>query len=222
MKKAARYGTYLSLTLLFLWGALYIAFVWVPARAVRAQAEEANKLTEEIGSTLSKVFNLVPESRDRTISFRITETNSIYELSTVSRKFTHSYEYATKWLGSKKRINLVGDYEAKAGIDLSTPLKIRVSPNGRVVSIQLPKAKLTSLTTLDEGAVSETSGVWNRISSRDKELALKALRKDAERMLEESDLLQQAEDRCFEQIKVRLEAGIVDPGVTVQTVDNLD
>lgn len=220
--KVKRFALYLGLMFFFILGVLYVTFVWVPKLAVQAQREEAGRVFNDVRAALSKVFNIEPESRDRTVSFHITETASIYELSTVSRKFTHTYMYSTKWMGSTKSIHLVGEYEAKAGIDLTTPLKVSVSPNGRVISIQLPKAKLTSLTTLEEGAVTEKNGYWNRVSSEDKEIALKALRKDAERVLAEGDLLKQAEERCFEQIKARLEAGVVDPGVVIRTVEWLD
>lgn len=220
--KVKRFALYLGLIFFFIVGITYVTFVWTPKQVVRVQAAEASRVLGKVTDALSRFFNTTPESHDRTISFHITETNSIYELSTVSRKFTHTYVYSTKWMGSTKSIHLVGEYEAKAGIDLSTPLKVNVSPNGRVVSIQLPDAKITAMTTLEEGAITEKSGWWNRISSEDKEIALKALRKDAERELNESDLLRQAEERCFEQIKARLEAGIVDPGVEIRTVSQLE
>lgn len=217
MKKTGRYALYLLLTFLFLGGLAYVCFVVIPAHMVDSQIDKAERVAHSIRKVMTDIYNVTAsESRDRTISFRITETNSIYELSTVSRKFTHSYEYSTKWLGSTKTIKLVGDYEIKAGIDLSQPLEITVSPEGKVVSLYLPEAMVTSFTPLEEQAIQEESGFWNRISSEDKEIALRSLREDARRVALEGDILQQAEQRCFEQIKARIEASVMDPGVIVK------
>lgn len=222
MKKTLAYTLALLATLLFIGAAGYILAVWLPQRALKEHTENALKTAERVSDFIRTTFNITPECHDRTIVCRIDRTESIFELSTVSRQFTHVYQYSTKWLGSRKMIELAGVYEAKAGIDLNYPLKMRVSGDGRKLSVEMPRASLHSLTTLEEKAVEEESGYWNRITSADKEIALRSLREDARRSLMETDILRQAELRCYQQLRGQLEkAGILN-SVTIEKVERLD
>lgn len=194
MKKALYFLLFFTmLVLLVLGGRLYYLSMQIPsgAETVRLAA-----------IALKELFGMTPVCHDRTLSFRVQETKSLMELTTVSRVFTHYYRYSTTWMGSTKYIDLVGTYEAKAGINL-TEITVEVSPDG-VIDIYSPPAQLHSFTRIKEGAVKEDSGLWNRVTSQDKEIALNKLQNAAKEILLEGNFLEEAESRFADQIKSRL------------------
>ena len=207
MKKNLQYAGILVTSLLFLWGGIYLVTVIAPRQAIESASSSCLKTVRELASCVKDVFGVTPVCNDRTLAFKVQETRSIMELSTVSRQFTHYYRYSTTWMKSAKNIDLVGIYEAKAGIDLNREIKILVSPDGKLAELIMPPAELHSMTKIEEGAIAEDSGLWNRITSQDKEIALRKLSEDARKTLLETDFLQQAETRFYEQIRQRLEEG---------------
>lgn len=195
MKKTLYFLLFLILfVLLLLGGRLYYLSMQIPsgAETVRLAA-----------IALKELFGVTPVCHDRTLSFRIQETKSLLELTTVSRLFTHHYRYSTTWMGSTKYIDLVGTYEAKAGIDLNE-VTVEVSLDGKTIDIYSPPAQLHSFTRVEEGAIMEDSGLWNRVTSQDKEIALRKLQDAAMKTLLEGNFLEEAESRFADQIKSRL------------------
>ena len=74
----------------------------------------------------------------------IEASGSIAELSTVEKNFQHTYTWKSKWLGSTKRIELKGDFVAKAGYnisgkDLARPFSVDISEDGK------PRIKVDAL-----------------------------------------------------------------------------
>lgn len=195
MKKALYFILFLTiLVLLLLGGRLYYLSMQIPsgAETVRLAA-----------IALKELFGVTPVCHDRTLSFRIQETKSLMELTTVSRLFSHRYRYSTTWMGSTKYIDLVGTYEAKAGIDVNK-VSVEVSPDGKTIDIYSPPAQLHSFTKIEEGAVKEDSGLWNWVTSLDKEIALRKLQDAAKKTLLDGNFLEEAESRFTDQIKNRL------------------
>lgn len=216
MKKILPYVAILGVTLLFIWGVFYLVTVVVPRQAVEKNSAMCMETLGKVAACVRDIFGVTPVCHDRTLTFKVQDTRAILELSTVSRTFTHYYRYSTTWMNSTKTIDLVGIYEAKAGLDLNKEIRIVVSPDGKVLDMVLPPAELHSLTKIEEGAIQEDSGIWNRITSQDKEIALQKLYADARKTILETDLLKQAETNFFNQIRDKLESGGLGKGFQIR------
>lgn len=216
MKRVFSYIAILGATLLFIWGVFYLVTVIVPRQAVEKNSEMCIETLGKVASCVRDIFGVTPVCHDRTLTFKVQDTRAILELSTVSRTFTHYYRYSTTWMNSTKVIDLVGIYEAKAGMDLNKEIRIIVSPDGKVLDMVIPPAELHSLTKVEEGAIQEDSGIWNRITSQDKEIALQKLYADSRKTILETDLLKQAETNFFNQIRGKLENGGLGKGFQIK------
>jgi hypothetical protein len=165
---------------------------------VRAPSEAANKwhdVARKIGKDFDDVFNFRPRVTSGGITL-LNEKAAIKELSTTERRYEHTYYWESIWMGSKKRIELKGNYVAKAGYDLSQPFSIDIAEDGTSIRAQMPPARIHSMEQIDMKIIKDENGLWNKIKPAEREKAINALMRDARKTLEQSDILEEA-DKAF-------------------------
>jgi hypothetical protein len=150
----------------------YVIIVVIPSRLAERSYEGAKK----IGQDISEAFQFTPEiTVNNTVVLQ--QQTPILELATLSQKFQHQYEWTNTWLGSTKKINIRGSFEAKAGFDLNKKFSIRIDDNKAIV--MLPKPKLLSVESLPDIKFEDENGVWNWVDMEDRSKAINAFTSDA-------------------------------------------
>ena len=125
----------------------YLLLVYIPARVAQQTYDGA----KQIGRDIADVFKITPEiTVNNTVVLQ--QQTPILELATVSQKFRHHYDWTNTWLGSTKKINIQGTFEAKAGFDLNEKFSVDISANRAIVT--LPQPKILSM---------EPSGIPSRL-----------------------------------------------------------
>ncbi len=163
----------------------YILLVYIPARL----AEKTYDGARQIGKDIADVFKITPQvTVNNTVVLQ--QQTPILELATVSHKFRHQYDWTNTWLGSTKKINIQGTFEAKAGFDLNERFKVDISANRAVVT--LPRPKLLSLEPEGDVRFTDENGVWNWVDAADRSRAMNAFTRDARRYGQEGKFVAQA------------------------------
>lgn len=163
----------------------YILLVYIPARMAQQTYEGAR----QIGRDIADAFNITPEvTVNNTVVLQ--QQTPILELATVSQKFRHHYDWTNTWLGSTKKINIQGTFEAKAGFDLNEKFAIEISSNRAIVT--LPPPKLLSMEPSGDVRFTDENGVWNWVDAADRSRAMNAFTRDARKYGQEGKFVAQA------------------------------
>jgi hypothetical protein len=164
---------------------VYTLLVVVPARVAQQSYEGA----KQIGKDIADVFQVTPEiTVNNTIVLQ--QQTPILEFATVSQKFQHHYDWTNTWLGSTKKIDISGTFEAKAGFDLNRKFSIEIDRNKAIVT--LPPPKLLSIEPLGNVSFTDEHGVWNWVNADDRAKAMNAFTKDARRYAQQAQFVEQA------------------------------
>lgn len=163
----------------------YMLFVYIPARIAQQTYEGA----KQIGQDIANVFKVTPQiTVNNTIVLH--QQTPILELATVSQKFQHRYDWINTWLGSTKKINITGTFEAKAGFDLNRKFSIDIDGHNAVVT--LPKPRLLSIEPQNDVTFTDENGVWNWVDADDRSKAMNAFTRDARRYGEQAQFVERA------------------------------
>ena len=172
----------------------YILLVYIPARVAQQTYDGA----KQIGRDIADVFRITPQvTVNNTIVLQ--QQTPILELATVSQKFRHHYDWTNTWLGSTKKINIQGTFEAKAGFDLNEKFTVDISSNRAVVT--LPQPKLLSLEPSGDVRFTDENGVWNWVDAADRSKAMNAFTTDARRYGEQGKFVAQAQTEMEKKLK---------------------
>lgn len=165
----------------------YILVVVIPAQL----AERSYEGAKQIGRDIAEVFQFTPEiTVNNTVVLQ--QQTPILELATVSQKFQHQYEWTNTWLGSTKKINITGSFEAKAGFNINKKFTLHINDEKAVVI--LPEAQLLSIESLNDVKFEDENGVWNWLYMEDRSRALNAFTADAKKYAEQAHFVSQARE----------------------------
>ena len=163
----------------------YVLLVYVPSKMAQQTYEGA----KQIGRDIADVFQVTPEIKVNS-TVVLQQQTPILELATVSQKFQHRYNWVNTWLGSTKKINITGTFEAKAGFDLNQKFSIEIDANNAIVT--LPDPKLLSIEPQPDVTFMDENGVWNWVEAEDRAKAMNAFTRDARRYGEQAKFVEQA------------------------------
>lgn len=172
----------------------YILLVYIPARVAQQTYDGAR----QIGRDIADAFRITPQiTVNNTVVLQ--QQSPILELATVSQKFKHEYDWTNTWLGSTKKINIEGTFEAKAGFDLNEKFSVDISSNRAVVT--LPQPKLLSLEPSGDVRFTDENGVWNWVDAADRSRAINAFTRDARRYGQQGKFVAQAKTEMENKLK---------------------
>lgn len=179
--------------------ASYVLLVYIPTQI----AERSYEGAKQIGRDIAEAFHFTPEiTVNETVVLQ--QQTPILELATVSQKFQHQYDWTNTWLGSTKKINITGSFEAKAGFDLDRKFSIQI--NDEIAIVTLPAPQLLSVESLNDVKFEDEHGVWNWVDMEDRSRALNAFTKDARKYAEQATFVSQARENMEKKISEILKA----------------
>ena len=178
--------------------AAYVIFVTIPTRMATRSYQAAKTLGEDI----RKAFQFTPEiTVNNTIV--LNQQSSVFELSVLSQNFQHHYTWEHSWLGSTKKIFIVGSFDAKVGFDLHQKFAIDLKDDKAYVTLPQPQA--LSVESRGDIIYRDEHGVWNWVNMENRARATNAFIRDARRYANQAAFIQDAkkemEKRLVELLK---------------------
>jgi len=144
---------------------------------------------DKLRNALGAVTNNEVKVDGYTLTLESAETR---ELVVVKRRTQTVVKYESTWLGSKKIFILKGDFEVKAGFDLSEFEGFEVEGSKAVG--EWPDPRLLGVSLLDYEIFFSSSGTINRIKESDRERATNLLHQQARiDAIQNSDILDEAD-----------------------------
>lgn len=122
------------------------------------------------------------------------------EVVTATKTFQHTYTYESTWSGSTKRLEIQGDFTAKAGFPLGDSFSIHISEDGKTVTLRHEKPDLISCEMSKMRVLQDKDGWWNKIQPEERESAVNELMRQAKKVARESDLLSAAGENLHQRL----------------------
>ena len=135
----------------------------------------------------------------------IEQTSPILEMATVSRDVYVDYRWANEWVGSTKAMEFQATFTARAGFDLTEPFSIDVKRYPLAIEARLPEPKILSLDMNGFEIVKDEDGWWNRVTTQDREDAIRQVRVLAREKAERSGVLEEARNSAEERVRELVE-----------------
>ena len=159
--------------------ALYVVLVKAPIDLAGATADGIKDL-----------FQVTPRvTINQTVV--IEQNNPILEVATVSRDVFVDHRWTSAWMGSTKALELRGTFTAKAGFNLQDPFDIDITRYPLSIDVSLPQPIILSLEMRDMEILRDEDGWWNRVTSQERESAMRALGAAAREQVERSGVLEE-------------------------------
>ncbi|MBK1792317.1 DUF4230 domain-containing protein [Persicirhabdus sediminis] len=166
----------------------FSCFHFFVAKPVHDSASRGISLIEKAASAMGIVFNEKVEIKGNTA---VLAKAKIEELAVCQRKTQVIVKYKTQWWGSEKMLIVRGDFLVKAGFDLSAGGQWSII-DGRM-SGDFPEAKVLSVEPVGDFEIYYSQGgIINQLSSEDHLRAFNALKNQARRDAENSDIMDEA------------------------------
>ncbi len=158
--------------------AIVVCVAWAVKRLVVAPADAAGALAKQVSAGINELLNITPRITVNQVVV-IHESYPSFELATVTRETSASYEYRNQWLGSEKSITIKGRFRIKAGFDLNENSSLDIDPKSLKVKAKFPPPKILSVELLSQEIEKVDNGYWNRLKPADQKEALDALMRTA-------------------------------------------
>lgn len=207
--KAAHYlalGIAMSMVVVSVFGGIYF-LVWKgPKEVAGSTAEGAVKvansgydLLKRAGSDIYRALQFEPKViiGGETVYGPATQ---ITEIATASKDFQHTFYYEAHWAGSTKRLDLKGEFTAKAGFPVDESFAMEISEDGSKVILRHKEPELLSCELNKLHVLKDEDGWWNKLQPEERQFAQnELLRRARERALDE-DLREKATENLLERL----------------------
>lgn len=178
--------------------AAYVVLVTIPTQ----MATRSYRAAKALGDDIRKAFQFTPEiTVNNTIV--LNQQTSVLELSVLSQNFQHHFVWEHSWLGSTKKIFIVGSFNAKVGFDLHEKFSIDLKDDKAYVTLSQPE--VFSVESLGDIIYRDEHGVWNWLNMENRTRATNAFIRDARRYASRAafidDAKKEIEERLAELLK---------------------
>lgn len=161
---------------------------------------EALKTGNEIQAQFVKTLNLTPRiSANNAVIFA--QNTPVLELVTVERSSLVRHHFEETWLHSTKTFEVEAPFTARAGFHLREPFTVNIPRGGKTAEIQLPRAKILSLEMGEIRILRDEDGLWNKLTPKDREKAIRTLNRLAKTEFLNTDILRAATEEAEKQIR---------------------
>lgn len=126
--------------------------------------------------------------------------NQIAEIATASKDFQHTYTYEANWAGSTKRLELKGNFTAKAGFSVGDSFTMKIAEDGSKITLQHKEPKLLSCEMTKLHVLKDENGWWNKLQPQERESAQNELLKRARKLALDDDLKNKATQNLLERL----------------------
>lgn len=125
----------------------------------------------------------------------------IAEIATASKDFNHTYTYEASWGGSTKRLELKGDFTAKAGFPVDGSFVMEISEDGSKVTLHHNDPELLSCELKKLHVLKDENGWWNKLQPQERESAQNELLRRARESALDADLKATATENLLDRLK---------------------
>lgn len=168
---------------------------------LRSAVEAGNRVHAEF----QKILNLTPRiTANQAVIF--SQNTPVLELVTVERSSLVRHRADETWLHSTKTFEIEATFSARAGFNLRDLFTVNIPKGGRMAEVQLPRPKILSIGMSDLRVLRDEDGLWNTLTAKDREKALRTLERTAKAEFLKTDILEAARTAAEAQIR-----GIVAP-----------
>jgi hypothetical protein len=158
--------------------AVILAGTFAYHRLFKTPEEVAKDLAREVANGVKEVFNVTPRVTVNQVVV-IHESSPSFELATVTRETTASYEYKNSSIFGDKTLTLSGHFRIKAGFDLSTASALEVQPHPLKIVAQFPPPKILSVEMTSYDVHQSDDHWWRRLTPEEQKAALDTLKRTA-------------------------------------------
>jgi Protein of unknown function (DUF4230) len=199
-------GISAAVVLSILFGGIYFVVYQGPIQVIGASKNgtvsvmnEGYDLLRRAGNGLYHALQLEPKV---TIAGTVVHgpATELTELVTATKDFEHTYFYQATWAGSTKRLELKGNFVAKAGFAINDSFGLKLSEDGKIVTVHHSKPILISSELKNLTVVKDENGWWNKLTPEDREAALNSLLQQARTSAEKSDLMVAATQKLLDRL----------------------
>ncbi len=200
-------GVSISLIIAAVFGGLYL-FVWKGPQDVAKTTKDSVIETANAGYDL---FNRAGKDIYRALKFEPKVTiagetvygpaQAIGEVATATKDFQHTYSYEVSWAGSVKRLELKGDFTAKAGFTVDDSFSVEISADGKKVTLRHKPPELLSCELTKLHVLKDENGWWNHLQPKERESAQNELLKRARARAMDADLQEEAAQSLMERLR---------------------
>lgn len=167
---------------------------------LRTAVEAGNRVHE----AFQKILNLTPRiTANQAVIF--SQNTPVLELVTVERSSLVRHRTDETWLHSTKTFEIEATFSARAGFNLRDLFTVNIPKGGRTAEVQLPRAKILSLGMSDLRVLRDEDGLWNTLTAKDREKAIRTLERTAKAEFMKTDILQAARAAAETQIRAIVE-----------------
>lgn len=125
----------------------------------------------------------------------------VAEIATASKDFNHTYTYQVDWAGSTKRLEIKGDFTAKAGFPVDGSFTMEISEDGSRVTLQHREPQLLSCEMKKLYVLKDEDGWWNKLQPKEREAAQNELLRRARERALDADLKATATENLLERLR---------------------
>lgn len=161
---------------------------------------QAVKTGQEIQAQFVKILNLTPRimANNAVIFAQNTPTS---EFVTMERSALVRHRFEETWLHSTKTFEVEAAFTAKAGFALRNGFSVNIPRGGKTAEVRLPPARILSLEMGELHILVDEDGLWNKLTARDRERALRTLTHTAKSEFLNTDILKAATEEMEKQIR---------------------
>jgi hypothetical protein len=154
--------------------AIVVCVAYMVKRVVVAPVDAAGDLAKQVSAGIRELLNITPRVTINQVVV-IHESYPSFELATVTREMTTTYEYRNQWLGSEKAITIKGRFRIKAGFDLNQSSSVDIDQKSLKITAKFPPPKILSMELLSHEIEKTENGYWNHLKPADQKEALDSL-----------------------------------------------
>lgn len=210
MKATPRQILSVSFGLALLVATAAASFYWIVYKGPAESVEGTLKLGGKVIDHLARITQFQPKLviGEKTV---IESNQQIAELAVTKKSYSQTYLWEHSFVGSTKRMELKGDFVAKAGYVLKSPMELRFPTDGASVTMILPEASVLSNEMTRYEIITDEDGFWNKLSADDRESAINSLKRAADQFVKTSGLLGEADDSMMEHLRKAVKDASEDP-----------
>ncbi len=162
--------------------------------------QQAVKTGNNIQQAFRNTLNLTPRiAANHAVLFA--QNTPTLELVTVERSSIARYRSEETWLQSTKTFEIEAPFTAKAGFHLRDAFSVNIRRGGKIAEIRLPNPKILSLDMGDLQILRDENGLWNKLTAKDREKAIRTLTRTARADFLKTDILKIATEEMEKQIR---------------------
>lgn len=167
----------------------------MPGALLNSAGSAAQNNLKGITSVFTEAFQLTPKIvQDNRVVLQ--QSAPLAEFAVLQKEGSYQFTWAHRWMGSEKKIEVQGNYRAKAGFDLGEPFTVTLEKDG-AIHADLPPAKLLSFEKVGDLHFRDASGWFNKVTSEERSQVLNAFEEKAREEMLQSGLLAEAEAQAL-------------------------